>query len=64
MGTETRRPPAEYIPPQDTPYEFILFRAQEVKDLNVDSQPLAVPATRNVRDDPAIIGVSPDTMSL
>ncbi|KAF8575787.1 hypothetical protein K439DRAFT_1655375 [Ramaria rubella] len=58
MGTETRRPPAEFIPPQDTPYEFILFRAQEVKDLNVDSQPLPVPAQRNVRDDPAIIGVS------
>lgn len=58
LGTESRRPPAEYIPPQDTPYEFILFRAQEVKDLNVETQPLAAPQQRNVRDDPAIIGVS------
>lgn len=58
LGTESRRPPAEYIPPQDTPYDFILFRAQEVKDLNVETQPLPVPQQRNVRDDPAIIGVS------
>ncbi|KIJ34678.1 hypothetical protein M422DRAFT_51910 [Sphaerobolus stellatus SS14] len=58
MGTETRRPPAEYIPPQPTPYEFILFRAKEVKDLSVDSEPLPSAPAANVHNDPAIIGVS------
>jgi len=57
MGTETRRPPAEFIPPQPTPYQFILFRAKEVKDLAVDQDPLPTTAAQNVHNDPAIIGV-------
>lgn len=57
MGTETRRPPAEYIPPYPTPYEFILFQAQQVKDLTVDQEPLPGPPALNVHNDPAIIGV-------
>ncbi|KAF8522201.1 Scd6-like Sm domain-containing protein [Hysterangium stoloniferum] len=61
MGTETRRPESEFIPPQDTPYEFILFRAQEVKDLKVDATPLPPPPMRNVHSDPAVIGVSQGT---
>jgi hypothetical protein len=57
MGTENRRPAAEYIPPNDMPYEFIIFRATEVKDLAVDQpppQPLVL-AQRAVHEDPAVL---------
>ncbi|KAJ7149074.1 Scd6-like Sm domain-containing protein [Mycena crocata] len=50
MGTESRRPVAEYIPPVQEPYQYIIFRASEVKDLSVDEQPVA---RRSVHDDPA-----------
>ncbi|KAI5826629.1 hypothetical protein K523DRAFT_374881 [Schizophyllum commune Tattone D] len=53
MGTETRRPPTEYIPPVQEPYDFIIFRASEVKDLSVD-EPAQRP--RTVHDDPAVVG--------
>ncbi|KAG7087783.1 hypothetical protein E1B28_013724 [Marasmius oreades] len=52
MGTETRRPPNDFIPPVQDPYEYIIFRASEVKDLSVD-EPAMV---RSVHDDPAVIG--------
>ena len=60
MGTEHRRPPQEYIPPNNDPYEYIIFRASEVKDLSVDEE-AAVEKNRerNVHDDPAVIGVRP-----
>ncbi|KXN91470.1 hypothetical protein AN958_00732 [Leucoagaricus sp. SymC.cos] len=54
MGTESRRPPAEFIPPVQEPYQYIIFRASEVKDLAVDEP---VPQ-RNVHDDPAVLGAS------
>jgi hypothetical protein len=48
------RPPAEFIPPVQEPYQYIIFRASEVKDLAVDD-----PAPRrSVHDDPAVLGVS------
>jgi protein LSM14 len=54
MGTEMRRPPTEFIPPVQEPYQYIIFRASEVKDLSVDE-----PATlRSIHDDPAVIGAS------
>ncbi|KAF8889943.1 Scd6-like Sm domain-containing protein [Infundibulicybe gibba] len=54
MGTEQRRPPAEFIPPVQEPYQYIIFRASEVKDLAVDE-----PAPRrSVHDDPAVLGAS------
>ncbi|CDO73647.1 hypothetical protein BN946_scf185014.g117 [Trametes cinnabarina] len=53
MGTETRRPPDQYIPPVQEPYTYIIFRASEVKDLAVDE---SVPPRRNVTDDPAVLG--------
>ncbi|ESK82182.1 lsm14 protein [Moniliophthora roreri MCA 2997] len=56
MGTETRRPASEYIPPVADPYEYIIFRASEVKDLAVE-EPTPQPPVRNVHDDPAVIGV-------
>ncbi|KAL7283696.1 LOW QUALITY PROTEIN: hypothetical protein ACG7TL_003132 [Trametes sanguinea] len=54
MGTETRRPPDQYIPPVQEPYTYIIFRASEVKDLAVDE---SVPPRRNVTDDPAVLGL-------
>ncbi|KAJ7050851.1 Scd6-like Sm domain-containing protein [Mycena amicta] len=54
MGTESRRPMNEYIPPVQEPYQYIIFRASEVKDLSVDEPP---PSHRNIHDDPAVIGL-------
>lgn len=58
MGTENRRPVTEYIPPHPYPYEFILFRAPEVKDISVETNTVQPPSVNNVRNDPAVIGVS------
>lgn len=51
------RPPAEFIPPAEQPYQYIIFRASEVKDLAVDPVE-APPPRRSVHDDPAVLGVS------
>lgn len=48
------RPPSEFIPPVQEPYQYIIFRASEVKDLAVD-EPAPL---RSVHDDPAVLGVS------
>ena len=48
------RPPAEFIPPVQEPYQYIIFRASEVKDLAVDEPE----PRRSVHDDPAVLGVS------
>ncbi|KAG8967241.1 hypothetical protein FRC03_010316 [Tulasnella sp. 419] len=58
LGTENRRPADEYLPPNDTPYEFIVFRAAEVKDLAVERAPPPPPQQRSVLQDPAVIGAS------
>ncbi|OSX65481.1 hypothetical protein POSPLADRAFT_1073527 [Postia placenta MAD-698-R-SB12] len=55
MGTESRRPPDQFIPPVQEPYAYIIFRASEVKDLAVDEPQ---PVRRNVHDDPAVLGAS------
>ncbi|KAI0665235.1 Scd6-like Sm domain-containing protein [Cubamyces menziesii] len=55
MGTESRRPPDQYIPPVQEPYTYIIFRASEVKDLAVDE---TAPQRRSVHDDPAVLGAS------
>ncbi|KAL4244816.1 hypothetical protein ABKN59_001470 [Abortiporus biennis] len=54
MGTESRRPPDQFIPPVAEPYSYIIFRASEVKDLAVDEPT----PRRNVHDDPAVLGAS------
>ncbi|CAL1705494.1 unnamed protein product [Somion occarium] len=54
MGTESRRPPTEFIPPVQEPYQYIIFRASEVKDLAVDEPT----PRRSVHDDPAVLGAS------
>jgi len=56
MGTESRRPSAEFIPPVQEPYQYIIFRASEVKDLAVDEPE---PPRRSVHDDPAVLGAAP-----
>lgn len=56
MGTETRRPPEQYIPPTQEPYQYIIFRASEVKDLSVDDPVQAPP--RRAHEDPAILAAS------
>ncbi|KAI0093749.1 Scd6-like Sm domain-containing protein [Irpex rosettiformis] len=58
MGTETRRPPEQFIPPVTDPYAYIIFRASEVKDLAVDEGTQPPPPRRNVHDDPAVLGAS------
>ncbi|KAI6045791.1 Scd6-like Sm domain-containing protein [Pisolithus marmoratus] len=55
MGTESRKPPSEFIPPVQEPYQYIIFRASEVKDLAVDEP---APPRRSVHDDPAVLGAS------
>jgi len=54
------RPPNEFIPPVQEPYQYIIFRASEVKDLAVDEP---VPQ-RSVHDDPAVLGVSSSLLLL
>ncbi|KAJ7593284.1 Scd6-like Sm domain-containing protein [Mycena floridula] len=58
MGTESRRPVTEFIPPVPDPYEYIIFRASEVKDLTVDTANDGPRVQRSVHDDPAVIGAS------
>ena len=53
----TGRPPEEFIPPNSEPYEYIIFRASEVKDLAVDDQPMPMAVSRTVTDDPAVLNV-------
>jgi hypothetical protein len=57
MGTEDRRPPEEFLPENPTPYDYIVFRATEVKDLAIEKN-TPVTAYRSVHDDPAVLGVS------
>ncbi|KAG8901083.1 hypothetical protein FRC01_009933, partial [Tulasnella sp. 417] len=57
MGTEHRRPAHEYLPPNPKPYDYIVFRATEVKDLNVERHAADL-QTAMLNDDPAIIGAS------
>lgn len=56
MGTENRAPAEEYIPPQEQPYDYIVFRAAEVANLALDIDPRPVP--RAVFNDPAVLSVS------
>ncbi|KAH6902381.1 Scd6-like Sm domain-containing protein [Coprinopsis sp. MPI-PUGE-AT-0042] len=57
MGTESRRPPAEFIPPVSEPYQYIIFKAAEVKDLQVDQEPVA--PRPDVHADPAVMASAP-----
>ncbi|KAG2086961.1 uncharacterized protein F5147DRAFT_790996, partial [Suillus discolor] len=50
------RPPSEFIPPIQEPYQYIIFCASEVKDLAVDEP--APPSLCSVHDDPVVLWVS------
>lgn len=56
MGTENRASAEEFIPPQERPYDYIVFRAAEVSNLALDVDPR--PEPRIAFNDPAVISVS------
>ena len=60
MGTEGRRgPDGPEIPISETNYDFIVFKAADVKNLTVEQPPPVQPQpSSNIPDDPAIVGVS------
>ncbi|KAG0150556.1 hypothetical protein CROQUDRAFT_104230 [Cronartium quercuum f. sp. fusiforme G11] len=61
MGTEGRKSnPAEEIAPTDTLYEFIVFRAADVKDLSIEAaaESKLEPPKPSVPDDPAIMSTT------
>ncbi|KAI9610013.1 hypothetical protein H4Q26_007007 [Puccinia striiformis f. sp. tritici PST-130] len=61
MGTEGRKSnPAEEIAPTDQLYEFIVFRAADVKDLSIEApaEPKPEPPKPSVPDDPAIMSTT------
>ena len=59
FGTEGRRGGEEEIPPSEAPYEYIIFRGSDVKDLRIEETPKDTkPAPPPVPNDPAILGVS------
>ena len=55
--SRSSRPTEEYIAPAEHPYQYIIFRASEVKDIALDREELPI-RPRTVHDDPAVLGVS------
>ncbi|GAA5887066.1 hypothetical protein JCM6882_009436 [Rhodosporidiobolus microsporus] len=54
LGTEGRKGnPAEEVPASDNVYDFIVFRASDVKDLQIEA-----PAAESTPADPAIVGTA------
>jgi protein LSM14 len=62
FGTEGRRgKPSEEIAPQDSVYEYILFRGSDVKDLRIEEAPAVRDPPLQTPNDPAIlVRTSPD----
>ncbi|KAI5474871.1 hypothetical protein MNV49_002315, partial [Pseudohyphozyma bogoriensis] len=57
LGTEGRKgDPAAEIPGNDNVYDFIVFRASDVKDLQIESPSTEPPAPAQPPSDPAIVG--------
>jgi len=58
FGTEGRRP-GEELPPGNEPFDYIVFRGSDVKDLRIEEGPREPePRKPQMPDDPAILGVS------
>ena len=59
FGTEGRRSGEDEILPSATPFDYIIFRGSDVKDLRIEEAPKETkPAPPPVPNDPAILGVS------
>ncbi|GAA5858151.1 hypothetical protein JCM8547_005672 [Rhodosporidiobolus lusitaniae] len=57
LGTEGRKGnPAEEVPASDNVYDFIVFRASDVKDLQIEAP--AAAAESSAPSDPAIVGTA------
>lgn len=57
FGTE-ERPTLRYVPPREEIYDFIIFKAQDIKDLIVCESPKPAPDQYGGLYDPAIVSVS------
>ncbi|GAA6005891.1 hypothetical protein JCM11491_004051 [Sporobolomyces phaffii] len=59
LGTEGRKSnPAEEVGPSDNVYDFIVFRASDVKDLQIEAPAASTPASEPAMSDPAIVGTA------
>lgn len=63
MGTEGRRNKNDVTDMSDIPisesiYDFIVFKAADVKNLQVEQPPPVTSGNSSIPDDPAIVGVS------
>ncbi|KAH7108213.1 Scd6-like Sm domain-containing protein [Auriculariales sp. MPI-PUGE-AT-0066] len=56
LGTENRQPMGtpNYVPPNSTPYNHVVFKAQNVKDISVDDPQAAA----NIPNDPAVLSAA------
>lgn len=52
------RPTLRYVPPREEIYDFIIFKAQDIKDLIVCESPKPAPDQYGGLYDPAIVSVS------